>query len=50
MSGSATICAHLDAVLLARDMQGGEAVEGPGVGVCLAVQQQLGHPHVAAVG
>ena len=41
---------NLDAVLLARDVQRGEAVESAGVGVRLAVQQQLGHAHVSAVG
>ena len=41
---------HLDPVLLASDVQRGEPVEGPGVGVGLAVEQQLGDAHVAAVG
>ena len=40
----------LDPVLLAGDVQRREPVEGPGVGVGLAVEQQLGNPHVAAVG
>jgi hypothetical protein len=41
---------HLDPVLLAGDMEGGEPVEGPGVRVSLAVQQELCNPDVPAVG
>lgn len=40
---------HLDPVLFASDVQGREAVERPAIGVSLAVQQQLGYSHVAAV-
>lgn len=40
---------HFDAILLARDVKGREAVEGARVRVRLPVQQQLGHSDVAAV-
>jgi len=39
-----------DAVLLAGDVQRGEPVKSPGVGVSLAIQQQLSHADVTAVG
>ena len=39
----------LDPVLLAGDVQRREAVERARVRVGLAVEQQLGHPHVPAV-
>ena len=40
---------NLDAVLLASDVQGGEAVERPSVRIGLTVQQELGDTHVTAV-
>ena len=39
-----------DAILLAGDVQRSEAVEGAGVGIALAVQQDLSHAYVSAVG
>ena len=40
----------LDPVLLAGDVKRGEPVESASVGIGLAVEQELGHPDVAAVG
>ena len=40
---------HLDAVLLAGDVQGREPVQRTSIGIGVSVQQQLRHPDVATV-